>query len=314
MSSPTSRFAHRGVSWSETANIGELSSVLNPLGSERVNLMIHSANMFGARKALALSRKQGGKQAVVLDFGCGNGRIMRFFARNGLSVVGTDVTVEMLLAARQFGIPQRSILTVIDGVSIPLRDQSLDMIWVCGVLKYSLFEPGSACRVSSGAVESDKSVMGRAGNPNEKQVFVPVYRDIAQEMYRVLKPGGYVANLEMWVDALPDVFLSDFEQVGFNTEKVRVLRRYQGYLERLFQWRDWHRLPPKSVLVAGRLCATVRYWLDNPRRTAPDFRDYLFIWSKPRHDRNADSSDSELKGGGLTNINQEKQRDVFLHA
>ena len=121
--------------------------------------------------------------------------------------------MDMLSQARKFGLPLGSQVCLTDGVSIPLRDRSVNMIWVCGVLKYSLFEPSSACRGGSGP---------------DTVTEVPSYQEIAKEMYRVLKPGGYVVNVEMWVDAPPHVFTPDFENVGFATKQVRVLRQIFG--------------------------------------------------------------------------------------
>lgn len=111
--------------------------------------------------------------------------------------------------------------------------------------------------------------------------FVPVYREIAHEMYRVLKPGGFVVNVEMYVDSPPDVFRRDFQEAGFVTKNVRVLRRSEGRVERLCQWRPWRRLPPKLVVAAGTVCAALRFWLDDPRRQVSGFQDYLFVWLKP---------------------------------
>ncbi|MCM3902715.1 MAG: class I SAM-dependent methyltransferase [Pyrinomonadaceae bacterium] len=236
---------------------------------------MHGATIFAAKIALAINRIRGRKKGVVLDFGCGVGRVVRFFGSKGWSVIGTEVTMEMLSAAHKFGLPQAALVALTDGVNIPVRDQSVDMIWVCGVLKYGLFKPGSACRIIGNPVDDEPST----------EPFVPVYRDIAKEMYRVLKPGGFIVDVEMWVDAPPDVFIPDFEEAGFVTKQVRILRRYAGKLERKCQdWRNWRRLPPKLVTTAGQLCAAFRFWFDNPRSEVCDlnFRDYLFIWSKPQ--------------------------------
>ena len=270
MSTPRAEFDHSGMPWSDVLDKGELNAVLYRRGSERVNLLMHAQTTFGAKVALArsgLNRRTG----VVLDFGCGTGRIVRFFGSQGLKVIGVDVTPEMLVAARRFGLPPQSTLAQVDGISIPLGNESVDLIWVCGVLKYSLFKPGSPCRVAGGVLPDAAAI----------ESFVPVYADIAREMYRVLKPGGMVTNVEMWVNAEPSVFTRDFEAARFVTKRVAVLRRYRGWMERVLEWRGHYRLPAWSVIAAGQLCARVRYLFDRPERPALDFRDYLFIWSKP---------------------------------
>lgn len=109
--------------------------------------------------------------------------------------------------------------------------------------------------------------------------FVAVYRDIAREMYRVLKPGGWVVNNEVYVDAPAEAFTRDFESVGFVTQDVRVLQRYYEPFAKLLQSR---RTPRWCVIAAARFYAACRFRFDDPRRTLPGVRDYFFVWSKPK--------------------------------
>lgn len=261
----SSTFETQGPTWAERAHLGELDAVLSPGDTERRNLFLHGISLFGAKKALTLLRNKKA-QNVVIDFGCGTGRFVRFFGRKGCSVIGVDITSEMLTEARKFGLPPLSEVSLTDGISIPADDGSVDMIWVCGVLKYSLFPPGSICRGGDGTLT--------------KEPFVPVYHEIAKEMHRVLKPQGLVVNVEMYVDVQPKAFVVDFEQVGFITNQVYVLHRY-GRIDKLCK-STW--LPRKWVVLAGFLSAALRLWLDDPRRPVSGVRDYLFVWSKPKND------------------------------
>jgi ubiquinone/menaquinone biosynthesis C-methylase UbiE len=154
----------------------------------------------------------------------------------------------MLAEALRIGVPDKSSLLLTDGLIIPVQDASIDMIWCCGVLRYSLF------------------------------VEEPVYAQIAREMYRVLKPGGHVVNLEMYVDAEPETFTRDFEQAGFVTKKIKVLKRYGGFLEDCLKSR---RLPGTFVTAAGRFWGALHYWFDGPGRSF-GLRDYFFVWSKSK--------------------------------
>jgi len=258
-------FETEGPKWADRASFGELAAVLAPYGGERRNLFLHNIHLFAAQVVLQLRREPG----VLLDFGCGTGRMLRFFSQHGWSVVGTEITAEMLEEARRFGLPPGTQLHLTDGVSIPVDDQSVDLIWVCGVLKYSLFEPGAFCRGAS---------PGQTKSTVTDKPFEPVYRDIAKEMYRVLRPGGLVVNVEVYVDAQPEAFIGDFQAVGFLTKDVRILQRYGGWFERLVQSK---RLPGWCVVHGARLGAAIRSRLDNPRRRTTGVRDYLFIWSKP---------------------------------
>ena len=237
------KFETEGQSWGERAACGELSAVLSPTGGERLNKYLHGVSLFAAKQALSL---RPGAQ-TILDFGCGTGRFLRFFGAGGRSVIGTEITREMLAEARRYGVPPRSGLVLNDGVHIPFVDHSFDMIWVCGVLKYSLF------------------------------VSQPAYPLIAHEMYRVLKPGGMVANVEMYVEAPPNAFTVDFERAGFKTERVRVLQRYY---RRPDAYGQSPLLPLSVVAAAGQFVAAVRSRLDDPHSPATGLRDYLFIWTK----------------------------------
>ena len=233
-----------GPSWAERADLGELKAVISPTASDRGNEFHHTVHLYAARKALAFARP--GK--VLIDFGCGTGRFVRFFSGRGMSVIGTEITSEMLVAARRTGVPKNSSLLLTDGLSIPVADASIDMIWCCAVLRYSLF--------------SDRNS----------------YRKIAHEMQRVLKPGGSVVNLEMHVDTDPQTFNQDFEAAGFVTRDVRILKRYGGLVEDCLKS---HLLPAALVKAAGHCWAGLHYRFDKAERRVPGLRDYLFVWSKP---------------------------------
>ena len=68
--------------------------------------MMHAATLVGAKVAMGLCGKAGRDKVVLLDFGCGTGRTMRFFGENGYLVVGTEITLEMLVQAQRYGLPE----------------------------------------------------------------------------------------------------------------------------------------------------------------------------------------------------------------
>jgi ubiquinone/menaquinone biosynthesis C-methylase UbiE len=270
--------------WSQRAKLGELRAVLAVNGTERQLLMIHGAGLVAAKRALSMSGEQRGRRPVVLDFGCGTGRMVRFFGEHGRDVLGLEVTIEMLKEAKKFG-PSTAWLSHFDGLSIPVKDCSIDLLWVCGVLKYTLFPPTTKNR--AGILDVDKVNLRKVnleGANATVAVFVPTYSEVAREMYRVLKPGGIVAQCEMFVDQQPEVFTRDFEKAGFLNERISIVRRYTGRLERLCEWRDAVWLPPGFVLLMAQACANLRYWCDNPYTRGKDFRDYFFVWRKPQPD------------------------------
>src|SRR4030095_5046398 len=168
-------FDTEGPSWAERGRLGELNAVLSPHGTERRNLFLHTITLYAANRALALN----GGPGLLLDYGCGTGRMLRFFRACGWSVVGTEITAEMLEGVRRFGLPEGAQLFLTDGVDIPLPDESVDMIWVCGVLKYSLFPPGAICRGGMGLPGGADGGIG-GGKP-----VLPGSPARAREVYRV---------------------------------------------------------------------------------------------------------------------------------
>lgn len=255
-------FETGGPSWSERALSGELRAVLSPTSATRFNLFLHHAHLAAAKFALRRCAPGG----TILDYGCGTGRFLRFFSSRGYRVIGMDITPEMLAEANRIGLPLGCETQLTDGSTLPLPNASVDVIWVCGVLKYTLFPPG---------------VPSRGGKPKDAVTsaaeFVPTYGMLAHEMFRVLKPGGWVANLEMYVDVLPDAFLPDFELAGFITEKVDVVQRYGGF-ERRFQSNS---VPTSLIPLSAAFCVWLRRVRDNPNRDLVGFRDYLYLWRKP---------------------------------
>jgi ubiquinone/menaquinone biosynthesis C-methylase UbiE len=244
--------------------MGELRAVLDPNASEVTNTAMHGASLVGAKKALTLMRAQEFTSRTVLDFGCGTGRMLRFFAGQGCQVIGADVTFEMLEATKHYGLPSNCLLVLFDGVSLPLRDHSIDIIWVCSVLKYTLFPPGSLC------------VHGHLRSDLPTSRFVPTCARVAKEMYRVLKPGGIVANYELWINEPPELFNLSFEQAGFLTEQVKLLRRNKDNLINFYKKPGARMIPP---LFASTILANYRYYFDDPHRAG--FRDYFIVWRKP---------------------------------
>jgi len=71
-------------------------------------------------------------QGVILDAGCGWGRDCRAFAQRNFSVIGIDLSEEMLTLARKIA-PNCTFIEA-DLRHIPCEDASIDGIWCCASL------------------------------------------------------------------------------------------------------------------------------------------------------------------------------------
>lgn len=238
-------FETKGATWEERSKLSELAAVISGQEDLRLNSFLHGTSLYAAW----LAGRTEPRYSRILDFGCGNGRILRYLAKRHSSLVGTEVTLGMLEAARQLGTPSTISLYHTDGVTIPEPNDSMDLIWCCGVLRYSLF------------------------------VKNPRYKEIGEEMYRVLKPGGKVINVKMYVENEYETFTKPFEAIGFDVKQVSVLHRYGGKVERYFANR---RLPRILLPWTGRVCAALRMMFDDASRSCGGLRDYFIVYQKPK--------------------------------
>ena len=243
MTGEADRFNSTGPSWAERAGLGGLRAVIGPNSSDRENSFLHGIQMYAARRTDRRIPDHGS----LVDFGCGNGRFTRFFGARGHRVLGTEITSEMIDSARVDTTDPACSFALTDGIAIPADDASVDAIWICGVLRFSIFVPE------------------------------PVLDKIAAEMMRVLRPGGLVVNVEMFLDQDPKVFVDEFVAAGFSKRAVRVLHRYGARLEHYMRH---PRIPSRILPWLGARCAQLRYHLDWPERVT-GLSDYYFEFQKP---------------------------------
>ncbi|MFE9479492.1 class I SAM-dependent methyltransferase [Streptomyces spororaveus] len=84
----------------------------------------------------------------VLDAGCGTGRAMtalRAAVGPSGTVLGVDLTPQMLAAARQAGRDAEGALLLADVARLPLRDEVLDAVFAAGLIAH-LPDPGANLR------------------------------------------------------------------------------------------------------------------------------------------------------------------------
>ncbi len=73
------------------------------------------------------------QDSVILDFGCGNGRLVDWFKHYNIKYTGLDISEELLKLARQ-KYPQATF-TSYDGQRLPAFAQAFDQIWSVAVLQ-----------------------------------------------------------------------------------------------------------------------------------------------------------------------------------
>jgi SAM-dependent methyltransferase len=156
----------------------------------------------------------------LLEVGCGIGTDLVRFAGGGAKVIGVDLSETASRLAKS-NLEQHSVTGAVlvgDGMSLPLPDESVDVVYAHGVLQY-------------------------AANP----------RGIAEEARRVLKPGGaaifMVYNRVSWLMALSRVM-----KVGLEHADAPGLRLYSiGEFRDLIRGFSRTTIVPERFPVKSRL-------------------------------------------------------------
>jgi ubiquinone/menaquinone biosynthesis C-methylase UbiE len=131
----------------------------------------------------------------VLDYGCGVGRWTLWFARQVQHVIGVDISPKMVEAAWQAadeaGISNAEH-RVIEGIPLPFEDGAFDLVNAVWVLRY--------------VIDEDELVR------------------TANELCRVVRPGGYITFIEMIATDQPEFRDREGEFSG-----PTVYRRWDQY-------------------------------------------------------------------------------------
>jgi SAM-dependent methyltransferase len=117
--------------WGRRAQRGFLASGIDP-GDRRghKNVYIDLLQKMALEEALALRGDE-----IVLDFGCGSGRISHWIAPRVKKVLGLEVTSEMLDLARQNQTSDNVEWMLYDGIHFPDLSYSFDLLLSVGVLQ-----------------------------------------------------------------------------------------------------------------------------------------------------------------------------------
>lgn len=237
-------FQTTGPSWQERAEQAEgVAAVYSPnnlFRSEWISLVNSVCLQHVTRKMKA--------HDAVLDFGCGIGHLTYLLSLPAGFSIGVDITPAMLKRARHAYSRSPILFWQIDGVHLPLPSSFLDTIWVCGVLRYSLLVPQ------------------------------PRHREIVNEFFRVLKPGGQVYNLEMYVDQPSHIFSKDFLEGGFHLISAPVVHVHKSIFDGIAVGKY------RRIFLKKWWAGISIWWTQKMIREDylnAEFRDYFFQYQKP---------------------------------
>ena len=120
------------INWRERARKGFLSSGIDPADTKgHKNYYIDLLHKIALEEVLDLRGDE-----VVLDFGCGSGRIAYWIAPKVKRVVGLEVTPEMIDLAERHRTAENVEFMVYDGAGFPVIPEPFDVIFSLWVLQH----------------------------------------------------------------------------------------------------------------------------------------------------------------------------------
>ena len=119
------------VDWGERAKKGFLASGIDPSDRKgHKNDYIDLLQKMALQEVLELKGDE-----LILDFGCGSGRISYWIAPKVKKVVGLEITREMIDLAEKNRVAENVEFMVYDGVRFPVVPYPFDLILSVGVLQ-----------------------------------------------------------------------------------------------------------------------------------------------------------------------------------
>lgn len=158
---------------------------------------------------------------VVLDLGCGSGRLYQIFDGLPISYIGIDQSEELLVLARkQF---QKGKFLAGNMLSIPLPDQSVDIIYCIAAFQHipsrelqseSLFEMKRVLKPGGKIIMSNWNLFGSYG-----------LRQVSSGKYKELGEGDFLVP---WMDTGGKI-LGERYYHGFDLEELSQLCTEAGF-------------------------------------------------------------------------------------
>lgn len=136
----------------------EFASGYRSIHTDNVKISGADSFYFAEMKVRILKKHEQDIPLTLADIGCGDGTTETFIQKHfpGWIVKGFDVSEKSIAAARALSLPNAAFNTY-DGRDIPVADESVDVVFMAGVLHHVHFE---------------------------------LHRQLIAELYRILKKGG----------------------------------------------------------------------------------------------------------------------------
>jgi ubiquinone/menaquinone biosynthesis C-methylase UbiE len=232
-----------GPSWDERSEKGNLAAVLDPLGSKRKNLYIHSIHVQAIRRALSNLPK-----GHALDLGCGTGRMCQLLLDQGWQAVGMDITLGMLRKARGTHEARNASFINMDGLTLPVRDDTFDLVLTVYTLQHVMPSPH-------------------------------LFPGVAAEIFRVLKPTGTLLMLEITDTGQlsTDNYGKRLATAGFSLIHDEPVRsRY----DRFMTLSEQSFVPEQFIPLLGMLGRWRYQWRYSRGERASNWWDHLYVFAK----------------------------------
>ena len=238
----TNRF--EGADWWRRAEAGFLASGIDP--ADRKGHKNYYIDLL-QKKALDEVLELNGSE-VVLDFGCGSGRISYWIAPRVKKVVGVEITPEMIDLAERNRTARNVEFVLYDGVHFPIFPFPFDLILSVGVLQMMKGE----------LLKNTLSSLAQYLKKDGMFCFIEQVSDSP----RVGRPG-----LKEYLDA-------------FGSSGMECLQHYP-----IRKGRWWLLYLIRYGLVPQRWFSEIAVWEINKNRKDEDkildYKDYLFLLKRP---------------------------------
>lgn len=150
-------------------------------------------------------------KGIILDFGCGTGRLTEFMAKDFKKVIGVDISATMICEGKDRLKNLKNVeLLEIDGASIPLPDRSVDIVFAYLVFQHI----------------KERFMVENA--------FKEIYRVLTNNgIFKVLLRSDKQKNMDRWwsgVDYNEESIKIVYEKIGFRLLKISHEDRYAFWL------------------------------------------------------------------------------------